>query len=414
MRRLRAILHRASGFFRKKSREAEMAEEMRLHLEALAERHAAEGLSGDEARFAAMRQFGGLEQIKEACREERSLLWADQLVQDLRYATRQLRRNLGFTCAAVTVLALGIGVNAAVFNLVHTLLFAPPTYARPEQVLRVVDRDLKNPGASRDFSYPVYGEIRDQNDVFTGTLAYKVVGLSIGGKDNAEASLGALVSSNYFALLGVDPVQGRGFLPDEETPGRGSQVAVVGYGFWKRHGMDPSLLGSTVRINGRVFTIVGVAPEGFTGTFHLFSTEVWLPLGVYDQVMNDSAAGGAPSLAGTADQSLQVLGRLIPGVAPSAAAAELRTLAASLSAAHPVELRNHTFGAEHPSRFATADNDRSVALVGALFLTMAAVVLLVACLNLANMLLARGAARRASAGLPATAAGRARGWGPGR
>ncbi len=394
MRGIRAIIRRTFGFFQKRSHEAEMAEEMRAHLEGLMERRVDEGLTKDEARLAAMREFGAMEQIKEACREERSLLWADNLVQDLRYAARQLRRNLGFSSTAVAVLALGIGVNAAVFNLVHTLLFAPPTYTRPDQVLRVTNRDKKNPGSSRDFSYPVYGEIRDHNEVFSGTLAYKIVGLSVGEKERAVGSLGSLVTSNYFALLGVEPAQGRAFLPDEENPGRNSPVAVVSYSFWKKHDMDPNLLGSTIRINGRAFTIVGIAPEGFTGTFHLFSTEVWLPLGVYDQVLNDSPIGHAPSLTGNTDQSLQVLGRLRPGIAPAAAAADLKTLAAGLAAAHPVDLKDRTFGTEHPSRFATADNDRSVALIGALLLTMAFVVLLVACLNLASMLLARGAARR--------------------
>ena len=174
-------------------------------------------------------------------------------------------------------------------------------------------------------------------------------------------------------------------------------MAIVSHRYWQKRGRDPGLLGSPILINGHPFTIIGIMPEGFTGTMHIFSAEVWLPLGVYDQIANDFEAGTKYSLGDRAGQQLLILGRLKPGVTAAAAAPALKGLAANLEKAFPVEQKDQTFITSPLSRFATSnspDHDAQVSMLGTLLLSMAAVVLLVACLNLANMLLARGTARR--------------------
>ncbi|PYK62422.1 MAG: ABC transporter permease, partial [Verrucomicrobia bacterium] len=146
------------------------------------------------------------------------------MIQDFRFAVRQLLKAPGFTVAALIVLALGIGANTAVFSLVHTLFFAPPAYARPAELVQVFSQDKKSPKTYRGFSYPTYQDIRVQNSVFTDTMAYNLALVGIGQKGDTRRAFGAIVSSNYFSVLGVPLAQGRAFLPDEEIPGRGAAV----------------------------------------------------------------------------------------------------------------------------------------------------------------------------------------------
>jgi predicted permease len=319
------------------------------------------------------------------------------MLSDLRFALRTLAKTPGFTAAAVIVLALGIGANSAVFSLVNALLFAPPSFARPTEIVQVFSQDKKNPKTYRAFSYPTYRDIREKNTVFTDLLAHNLAIVGLGEKDRARRAFTGVVSSNYFSVLGVTPIQGRAFLPEEEIPGRAATVAVASYNFWKKHGLDPALVGSSIILNGHPFTIVGIAPEGFTGTMQLFSPELWVPLGVYDQIVNDFQSESRRTLGSRNGTELMVIGRLKPGLTPATARPALETLAANLEQAFPVEQKDQTFTTAPLSRFSTSDapgDDGEVATLGTLLLGMAAVVLLVACLNLANMLLARGTARR--------------------
>ena len=319
------------------------------------------------------------------------------MFSDFKFALRVLAKSPGFTVAAVIVLALGIGANSAVFSLVHALLFAPPSYVRPTEIAQVFSQDKKNPKTFRGFSYPTYRDIREKNPVFGDTLAYNLAMLGLGEKDNTRRVFGELVSSNYFSVMGVQPAHGRAFLPEEETPGRNAAVVIVGYNFWKKRNFDPALVGSPLLVNGCPFTIVGVMPEGFTGTLTLFSPEVWLPLGVYDQVANDFESENKTSLAERSGQQLLLLGRLKPGLTPATAEPAMKTLAASFEKAFPVEQKDQTFLLRPLARLSTStspSDEGDIATLGTLLLGMAAVVLLVACLNLANMLLARGTARR--------------------
>ena len=319
------------------------------------------------------------------------------MINDFRFAFRQLWKSPSFTIAAVAVLALGIGTNTAIFSLVKAMLFDPPAYKNPSEIVQLFSQDKKNPKSFRAFSYPTYTDVRDQNTVFSGVLAHNTTVVGIGEKGNTRRVMADMVSSNYFAVLGVSPALGRTFLPDEETPGRGERVAIVSHSFWKKHSLDPLLLGRALQINGRAYTVVGIMPEGFTGTEAIFSPEVWLPLGVYDEATDGMPGERLRSLAERSSDKLLVIGRLKPGLTADAAAPALQGLAANLEAAFPVEQKDQTFMTAPLFRFATSTDPEEagpVATIGTLLAAMAGVVLLVACLNLANMLLARGTARR--------------------
>ena len=403
------ILRKLLSLFRKAQLDTDMAEEMRLHLELQAERNRAAGMSSEEARYAAQREFGNVASIQEKARDVRHWRWADDFLQDVRYGGRLLLKHPGFTLAAVTILALGIGANTAVFNLVQTLLFAPPTYARPGEIVRLQSQDSRDPKKLRDFSYPAYREIRADNDFMSDTLASALLVAGLGEKGDTRRVAAAAVSTNYFTVLGVRPAQGRGFLPDEETPGRASPVVIVSHAFWKKHRLDPALLGSTLLLNGRNFTVIGIMPEGFTGTTNLFFTELWLPLGAYDQLVGAGGTESGHRLSDPDRADLMILGRLKPGLTVSSAQPALGALGTKLAALYPVQQKEQQLTLAPPSRFASHGNDVAVAWVGFLLMGMAGIVLLVACLNLANMLLARGAARQKEIALRlAVGGGRAR------
>jgi len=317
------------------------------------------------------------------------------MIHDFRFAFRQLIKAPGFTFAAVLVLALGIGANTAVFSLVNTLFFAPPAYAKPHELVQIFSQDKADPKKFRGFSYPTYRDIREQNTVFSDVMAFNLALIGLGQKGDARRAFAAVVSSNYFSVLGVPLARGRTFLAEEET--RNAPVAIASYTYWQKHNLDPAVVGSQVLINGRAFTIVGIAPKGFTGTLQIFSAEVWLPLSAYDQVANDFGAKDKTTMDDRNGTQLRIIGRLKPGMTAAAAKPALEGLAANLEKAYPVEQKNQTFITAPVSRISVSTNPatgKGVKLIAPLLLGMAVVVLLVACLNLANMLLARGTARR--------------------
>ena len=319
------------------------------------------------------------------------------MIRDLKFGFRQLSKAPAFTISAVTVLALGIGVNTAVFTLVNTLFFAPPAYAKPHQLVQLFSQDKKDPNKFRGFSYPTYLDVREQNTVFTDVMGFNLALVGIGQKGDTRRAFSAIVTSNYFSVLGVPLTRGRVFLPEEEIPGHNTPVAIASYSYWQKHGLDPKVLGSQVLINGRPFTIVGITPKGFVGTMQILSPEVWLPMSVYDQVANDFTSKNNTTIDDRKGTQLRIIGRLKPGLTAAAAKPELAGLAANLEKAYPVEQKDQTFMAERVSRITVSNTPRSdtkIIAIAPLLLGTAVVVLLVACLNLANMLLARGTARR--------------------
>src|SRR5438094_3442259 len=319
------------------------------------------------------------------------------MIRDLKFAFRQLFKAPAFLISAVTVLALGIGVNTAVFTLVNRLFFAPPAYANPHEMVQLFSQDKKDPKKFRGFSYPTYLDIREQNTVLSDVMSFNLALVGLGQKGDTRRAFAAIVSSNYFSVLGVPLARGRAFLPGEETPGHDTPVAIVSYSYWQKHDLDPSVLGSQLLINGRPFTIVGITPKGFVGTMQILSPEVWLPMSVYDQVANDVESVNKTAIDDRKGTQLRIMGRLKPGLTAAAAKPELAGLAANLEKAYPVEQKDQTFMAERVPRNTvsnTPGSDTKIIAIAPLLLGMAVVVLLVACLNLANMLLARGTARR--------------------
>ncbi len=319
------------------------------------------------------------------------------MMRDLRFAIRQLWKAPGFTIAAVLVLTLGIGANTAIFSLVHTMLFAPPGYARPHELVQIFSQDTKNPKSYRAFSYPLLNDIREQNSVFSGVAGYNVGMVGIGEKNNTRRTFVSVITANYLDVLGVAPVIGRGFTLEEEQPGRTAPVALVSYSYWTRHNRDKSILGSQILVNGRSFTIVGVLPKTFTGTLAVLSPEVWLPVSAMEIVSPNPTNDPAQNVANRASQQLLIMARFKPGVTAPQAEAALKTLATNLERTYPVEQKEQTFVTAPLSRFSISDDppdDSQMGAMAPMLLGMASVVLLVACLNLANMLLARGTARR--------------------
>ena len=186
------------------------------------------------------------------------------MVRDLRFAVRQLFKAPGFTIAAVTVLALGIGVNTAVFSLVNTLFFAPPAYAKPHEMVQLFSQDKKDPKKFRGFSYPTYLDIREQNTVFSDVMSFNLALIGLGQKGDTRRAFAAIVSSNYFSVLGV-PLGAEvvRFCRKRKHPAAASAVAIVSYSYWQKHDLDPAVLGTQLLINGRPFTIVGITPKRF-------------------------------------------------------------------------------------------------------------------------------------------------------
>jgi predicted permease len=319
------------------------------------------------------------------------------MIRDFKFAFRQLLKAPAFTISAATVLALGIGVNTAVFSLVNTLFFAPPAYAKPHEMVQLFSQDKKDPKKFRGFSYPTYLDIREQNTVFSDVMGFNLALIGLGQKGETRRAFSAIVTSNYFSVLGIPLARGRAFLPEEETPGRNAPVAIVSYSYWRKHELDPGLLGSQLLINGRSFTIVGITPKGFVGTMQILSPEVWLPMSVYDQVANDFESDNKTTIDDRNGTQVRIMGRLKPGMTAAAAKPALEGLAANLQRAYPVEQKNQAFITAPVSRNSvsnTPGSDSAIKVVAPLLLGMAVVVLLVACLNLANMLLARSTVRR--------------------
>ncbi len=319
------------------------------------------------------------------------------LLQDLKFSLRLLAKTPGFTLTAIAVLALGIGVNTGIFSVVHALAFSARPFPRSHEIVQLYTQDTKNPKDYRNFSYPTYRDLREQTGTFSGLFAHNLAMVGIGEGAGSRRSFVSIVSANYFDVLGVKLVRGRAFTLAEEAPGSAAPVVIASHLYWKKTGFDPNFLGSTIRVNERPYTVVGIAPEGFTGTMMLFGPELYFPLSLLDLLSNDFQTEVKRTLDKRDAYSVFVVGRLAPGVSLATANATLKGIAANLEQAWPVEQKDKTFLAGPLPRLSTSDGPTSeseLAIVGFLLLGMTGIVLLIASLNLANMLLARGAARR--------------------
>ena len=428
---LRVLGSRIRGFVRRDRVEDDFDRELQSHLELLTEENVRRGMAPEEARRAAHLRLGGVSQVRESHRELRGLPVVDNLGRDFRYALRTLRRSPGFTAVAILSLTLGIGGNTAIFTVTDAVLLRSLPVKEPERLAMLTDPDMRGRGSR--YCYRAYTELRERNAVFSGLLARsnwdESFHLSIDG-GRVERAEFEVVSGNYFTVLGVNPRLGRLFSLEDDRPGA-NLVAVLSYGYWReRFAADPGVIGRTIQIRSHPFTIIGVTPPGFFGIqvgiapsiriLLTATTTLWPPK--KDSKANENYLDD-PRLNMLHTNWLQLVGRLNPGVSFQQAEASLQPLNRQIRQ-EEVELGNWDGLSMNRSgrgqflerRIAASPAARGFSLLRQSFsepllalLALVGVVLLIACSTLANLLLARGVARRREIALRlALGAGRVR------
>jgi predicted permease len=399
---------RLRGLFRRSQLERELDEEMRYHLEKLVEQHFAEGLSAAEARAAALKSFGGLDQTKEGCRDALGTRLLLDLARDIRYGVRLLRRSPAFAITAILSLGLGIGANAAIFSLVDALLLRPLPVRDPERLVLFFEGDRQGrwggtpgPGPLTAYSYPLYQRLRADDPFFEGIAAEKNndsnASVRRGGSpvSPAERAVAKIVTANYFDVLGVPAFRGRLFQPDDETAPGANPVLVLSHGGWQRlFGGDPAVLGTVVTVNGSGYRVVGVTPPGFTGSKIGSAVDIWVPMTMQAQLTR-----GASWLGERNSWWLKVFGRLRPGVSLAAAEARANVVLQQFLAEAPESPEDVARGQQ--ARIALASGARGVYGLQRSFrepllvlMTGVALLLLIAGLNVSHLLLARATRRQ--------------------
>ncbi|MFL6513576.1 MAG: ADOP family duplicated permease [Chthoniobacterales bacterium] len=389
MPHIRAWFCRFAGLFQKNRREKEMSEELQQHLQRMIERNIGAGMLPHQARNAASRAFGGVEQIKETAREQRVWRWADELFQDLRFGARMLLRNPAFSLLAILCLTLGIGTNVAVLSWIEGILIRPyPSVAHQDRMFALIGTTRGVPGHN-GLSFPDFLDLEKNSTLFESFIVDRITGTTLSVGDRAERASAGIVSANYFDALGVRPILGRGFRPEEGTGRNAHPVAVISYRTWKdRYNSDPNIIGRTQYMNGVQHTIIGVAPEKFHGTFIGYSFSFWVPTS-----MQETFDTTGYKLEDRSARWIEGYAFLRPGVTREQAQAELNSVSQRLENDFPDTNRGHEnqLMPLWKTPFNGAGN-----MSPTLAITMAVVflVLLIACANVSNLLLARSLLRR--------------------
>ena len=288
--RPREFISRVRALFGRHQMDAELSDEIRAHLDLLADEHARRGMSPADARAAARREFGGVEQVKEQHREQREFRWLGDLARDLRHAVRLLASHPGFALIAVLSMAVGIGVNCAIYSFAEATLLRPLTVPRADEVLTVGSQAGFSSSESLLASYREFVDIRDQDRSFERLVAFAdvTVGFALDARTTPKFALAMLVSGDLLGVMDVRPQLGRDFLPEEDqVPGR-NPVVILGRTFWAEQlAADPTIVGRTVRLNGIDFTVIGVAPEGFTGLAQYSRFDFFAPLMMWPRLIAD-------------------------------------------------------------------------------------------------------------------------------
>ena len=389
MESLKILALRALALFRWRTLERDFDEELRSHIDMQTELNLSRGLSPEEARREALLMFGGVEQTKQACREERGLPMIDTLPQDVRFGFRMLRRSPGFSILAILCLTLGIGANAAVLSWIEGVLFRPyPLVAHQERLFAITGtaRGEREPTA---ISWPDVLDLQRNCKLIDAVIVTKIMGTTLSIEDRAERAPGSIVSANYFDAIGVHPILGRGFEPGEDTGRNAHPVTVISYQLWHdRFKSDPQIVGKTQRLNGVVHTIIGVAPEGFYGTFVGRAMQFWVPVS-----MEEIFEGGGYELEDRGARWIEAYVRLKPGVTISQAQQEISAVGQRLEAAYPATNRGRSFKL-WPLWQTPFNNANTLLPTLEIMLAVVVFVLLIACANVANLLLVRSFARR--------------------
>ena len=389
MPRFRAWLSRFVGLFQKNRRDAQMKAEMQSHLELLTQRKIDQGMEPAVARAAARREFGGLEQIKEAAREQLVWLSADQFWQDLRFGARMLIRSPGFSILAILCLTLGIGTNAAVLSWIEGILVRPYPLVAHQDRMFAFNATTRGVTGYTGLSFPDFLDYEKNSTLFESFIVDRIMGTTLSVGDRAERTPGGIVSANYFDALGVRPILGRGFRPEEGMGRNAHPVTVISYRCWKdRYDGDPNIIGRTQILNGIQHTIVGVAPEKFHGTFIGYSFSFWVPTS-----MQEAFDTTGYKLEDRNARWIEGFAFLKPGVTRQQAEAELHAISQRLEKDYPQTNRGRDLGLSPlwKTPFNQAGN-----MTATLGITMVVVffVLLIACANVSNLLLARSLLRR--------------------
>jgi predicted permease len=389
MGRFRVLRARLRGMFGGALADRELSAELESHLQMHIDDNLRSGMSPAQARRDALVKLGGVEQAKQAYREREGWPWLETLWQDIRFALRQLRKNPGFATAAILTLALGIGANTAIFSFVDALFLKPLAVSNPEQLVRIYARGPSGHyGAG--FSYSEFKLLRDHNSSLTAlSVETERPQLHLVTEGDSEEIRGEFVSGNYFGLLGIHLRTGRGFLPEEDTaPGRDA-VAVISDQLWKiRFNGSPVVLGRIIHINSIPFKVIGVAPPGFYGDLKGLPVEVWIPA-----MMLGVAGYGCDDGSYNCSLFQEMIGRLAPGQSAARAQAEASSTmvwSATNWPEKPGRRRLVMASANTESPDDQADDAAQLNLL----MSITASLLLIACANLAGLLLARGVTRR--------------------
>ena len=401
---IRTWLSKLVSPFRQRRLDDELDEEIRTHLAMATEENRRRGMSPSEARQAAHRSFGGVDQTRETCHDIRGLRWLDDLRSDLRFGIRGLARNPGFTATAALTLSIGIGGTAAMFSVTNAFLFRPFPAPNPEQLVVVAQLDEHDATFPHYLSYPEYLDYRDRNDVFEGLAAHGVNREVMSARGVGEPVWIEYVSRDFFGVLRVDAVLGRTFLPDEGRQPGDAAVVVLSHRAWQnRFGGDPSVVGRAAQLGMTVHTVIGVLPEsfvfnddGYTPELYVAVTQVGLVRADWDDWLTDRN-----------QERFQLIGRLRPGVTVAEARANLSVLTAALATEYPDSMEHSALWVEQERQARPGPGLATFMTLGlTMLMTLASLVLLIACANVATLLISRGLGRQREmalrAGLGAT------------
>ena len=385
MRWTRKLRLRLRSLFRSGSVEQELTEELQYHLERLIDDHIAAGASPHDARYAALREMGAIEQRKEECRDARGLRLIEAIRGDLRYSVRQLRKYPVFTAAAVLTIAVGIGPNATMATIISSV-FRPLPVGDADRLAVLATTISGNPRIWQRVAYPDLQDYRASETAFSEMAAWDLspVGLTVDG--TTDRLIATAISGNYFSTLRLNPAAGRLILPSDGELGGTQPIAVLSHSYWsRRFGASTSIVGREVRIDGRPFTVVGVAPENFHGTFALLSSELYVPLELFQ----------SPARLSNRDVlAVRVIARLKSGVALDEARASMDTVAKRLEGHYPATNAGRRVRV-YWERLARPEpqNASQAPVLAALFLMLVGAILLIACANVLGLFLAKGLGR---------------------
>lgn len=403
---LRTLLSRLYSLFRRRALEREFDSEVEDHITLLTDRFVSQGMTPDEARYAAVRQFGGITQMKEELRDRRGFPLIETVLQDTRYIVRQLRKSPVFTLSAVLTLALGIGANTAIFTLVDQLVLRLLPVKDPQRIVELVGQGVHYGGNSGHnvLSYPMYEDIRDHNAVFSRMMCRRNVDFTVGVAGQSRVASGEIVSGNYFGMLGIQAALGRVFTANDDLRSGENPVAVLSHAYWiTGFGADAHIVGKTVRLNNYPMTVVGVAQAGFDGVEPGLPAKIFVPVTMSLQLFSKDDPS---QLYDRRLRLVNVYGRLKPGVTLQQAKSALQPLFHQILNREVREpaFRNATvYDKEQflkmwldvvPGSQGNTTLRREFEKPLEVLMGIVSLVLLIACTNLASLLTARAATRQ--------------------